>query len=190
MWFACWLAILARSHGSHASLARTLSKLVVKRGMVSWIQGIWYLQRPVDISTLIIVFIFGAKIFKQLLFWILLCFRLGHPFFFLLFTVQCVSRYRVGRSDWGKKLLEITRRLQNRRAGTPVWFIALETGKNKTWTKAIWRKSRWMSLSKLAMRMTSKVNIYIFAWTKYTIFYKNVPVFSILLLCLFLKEQC
>ena len=34
MWFACWLAILARmirSHGSHASLDRTLSKLIIQQ---------------------------------------------------------------------------------------------------------------------------------------------------------------
>ena len=88
---------------------------------------------------------------------------LGCPPFFSLYRVECFSWYWVGRLDWKKKpKKKITRRLGIGSPGTP------------------------------GGRMTLKVNIHIFGFTKYTIYCKNdpgfVPVFlTMLLLCSFLR---
>ena len=65
---------------------------------------------------------------------IFLDFLLGHSLCFP-FTVECVSWYWVGRSDWKKKpKTKNHTQSWNRTPGTPA-SLAVEPGKNKTWTQ-------------------------------------------------------
>ena len=75
------------------------------------------------------------------------------------------------------------KKCRNRRPGTPASLLwSLETTGHEP--KSIWRKSRWMSFHKLAMRMTSKVNFYILdEKNAQAVHVKKFPFLFLLFLC-------
>ena len=93
--------------------------------------------------------------------WICILWLTIRPFSFFSFSLECISCYLVGRSDWKKKKKK----------------KKLKKNHNKSRKRRPWYP-----------RMTLEVNIYILGLTKCTIYCKKLFLFfSMLLLCSFFR---